>query len=61
MAKGIKPFSYLSELSMTFILLKNVQMPTFVGILMFNSKINTLSECLKHFSFYNQLKFRTHV
>ena len=50
---------------MKFIMLINVKMPTFVGILTFISLINTASECLKgikvfivqDFSFYKQLKF----
>ena len=40
--------SYLTQLSMNFfILLKNVKMPTIVGILTFISMINTTSEGLK--------------
>ena len=50
---------------MQFILLINVKMPTFVGILTFISWINTASESFKarnffifqHFGFYQQLKF----
>ena len=43
----IKLFSYSTQLSMKFILLINVKMPTFVGILTFISMINTTSERLK--------------
>ena len=54
-----------TELSMKFITLINVKMPTFVGILTFISMINITSDCFKvgkvfifqHFSFYKQLKF----
>ena len=52
-----------------FILLINVKMPTIVGILTFVSMIYTTSESLKarkicilrHFSFYEQLKFRAQL
>ena len=61
----IKLFSYSTQLSMKFILLINVKMPTIVGILTFMSMISTTSERLKarnffiycYFSFYEQLKF----
>ena len=61
----IKLFSCSTQLSMKFILLINVKMPTNVGILTFLSLINTTSERLKarnfficwYFSFYEQLKF----
>ena len=61
----IKLFLCTTQLSMKFILLKNVKMPTIVGILTFISMINTISERLKainffncrYFSFYEQLKF----
>ena len=61
----IKLFSYSTRLSMKFILLINVKMPTTVGILTFISMINTTSETLgariffscRYFSFYEQLKF----
>ena len=36
----IKHFSFLTQLSMKFILLINVKMPTIVGILTFMSRIN---------------------
>ena len=62
-------FSYSTQLSMKFILLINVKMPTIVGILTFISMINTTSERLetrkfficRYFSFYKQLKFRTQL
>ena len=61
----IKLFSYSTHLSMTFIMLINVKMPTIVGILTFISMIKTTSGRLKarnlfncrYFSFYKQLKF----
>ena len=40
----IKLFSYSTQLSMVYILLINVKMPTNVGILTFISMINTTSE-----------------
>ena len=56
-------FSCSTQLSMLFIMLINVKMPTIVGILTFISMINTTSERLKarnffswrYFSFYEQL------
>ena len=65
----IKLFLYSTQLSMKFILLINVKMPTIVGILTFISMINTTSERLKarnfficsYFSFYEQLKFRAQL
>ena len=65
----IKLFSYSTQLSMKFILLINVKMPTIVGILTFISMINTSSERLKarnfficrYFSFSEQLKFRAQL
>ena len=45
--KVIKLFSCLTQLSTKFILLMNVKMPTFVGILTFISMINTASRSLK--------------
>ena len=64
-------FSCSTQLSTKFILLiKNVKMPTIVGILNINiSMINTTSERLKarnffrcrYFSFYEQLKFRAQL
>ena len=61
----IQPFSCSTLLSMKFILLINVKMPTFVGILTFMSWINTASESFKtryiiifqHFSFNKQWIF----
>ena len=59
----IKLFQCSTQLSMKFILLINVKMPTIVGILTLISMINTTSEGLKainfficrFFSFYEQL------
>ena len=42
--KVIKLFSCSTQLSMEFILLINVKMPTYVGILTFISRIYTVSE-----------------
>ena len=61
-----KLFSCSTQLSMEFILLINVKMPTIVSILTFICMINTIFERLKakhffirqHFSFYEQLKFQ---
>ena len=58
-------FSCSIQLSMKFILLINVKMPTIVDSLTVISMINTISERLKarnfficrYFSFYEQLKF----
>ena len=63
----IKLFS--TQLSMKFILLINVKMPTTVGILTFISMINTTSVRLtarnfficQYFSFYEQLKFHAQL
>ena len=65
----IKLFPCSTQLSMKFILLLNVKMPTIVGILTFISMINTTSERLKatnlficqYISFYEQLKFRAQL
>ena len=62
----IKHFSRSTQVSITFIMLINVKMPTIVGILTFMSMRNKTSESLKarkvfifqRFSFYEQLKFR---
>ena len=67
--KVIKLFPRSTQLSTKFILLINVKMPTFVGILTFILLINTTSERLKarnfficwYFSFYEQLKFRAQL
>ena len=45
--KVITLFSCSTQMSMKFIMLINVKMPTIVGILIFMSMINTASECLK--------------
>ena len=65
----IKLFSCLSQLSMKFIMLINVKMPTLVGILTFISLIKTTSESLEagkvfilqHFSFHEQLNFHAEL
>ena len=56
-------FPCSTQLSTKFILLINIKMPTIVGILMFISMINTMSERLQtenfilhYFTFYKQLK-----
>ena len=57
-------FPCSTQLSMKFILLINVKMPTIVDILAFISRINTASESyetgtafiFQHFTFYAQLK-----
>ena len=67
--KDINLFPCSTQLSLKFILLIYVKMPTIVGILTFISMINTTSERLKarnffirlHFSFYEQLKFRAQL
>ena len=43
----IKLFAYSTQTSTQFILLINVKIPTIVGILIFISMINTISERLK--------------
>ena len=65
LAQRLYNFSCSTQLSMQFILLIHVKMPTIVGILIFIGMINTTSERLKarsificrYFSFYEQLKF----
>ena len=65
----IKLFPYPTQLSTKFILLINVKMPTIVGIFTFISRLNKTSESSKerqiiifrHFSFYQQLKFRAQL
>ena len=65
----IKLISCSTQLSMKFILLINVKMPTIVGILTFISRINTTSECFKqeqminlqYFTFYEQSKFHAQL
>ena len=59
-------YSYSTQVSMKFILLIKVKMPTICGILTFISMINTTSERPKHktllyFSFNEQLKFRAQL
>ena len=62
--KVVKLFSCSTQLSMKFIMLINVKMPTIVGILTFISMMNASSESLKAkkvnfsaFRFHEQLKF----
>ena len=63
--EDIKLFLCSTQLSMKFILLINVKMPTIVRILIFISRINTSYESLKarntclfqRFTFSEQLKF----
>ena len=57
--RGYKTFSCSTQLSTKFILLKNVKMPTIVGILTFISMINTTSERHKarKFSLFGILVF----
>ena len=65
----MKLFLCFTQLSIKFIMLINVKMPTIVGILTFISMINTISERLKaiifficrYFSFKEQLKFRSQL
>ena len=57
--RGYKLFSCSVQLSMKFVLLIHVKMPTIVGILTFISRINTTSECLIH-KLYLFLKFGFH-
>ena len=66
--EAIKLFSCSTQLSIKFIMLINIKMPTIVGILAFISIINKTSESLKarkvfifkHFSFY-ELKFHAQL
>ena len=65
----IKLFSCSTQLSMKFIMLINLKMPTTVGILTFMDMINTTSASSKarntiifqHFSYYEQLKFHAQL
>ena len=67
--KVTKLFSCSTQLSLEFILLINVKMPTAVGILTFISRINYFLEGLKpefstafgYFSFYQLFKFHAHL
>ena len=60
-------FLLSTELSIKFIMLINIKMPTIVGILTFISRINTTSVLankdfiFQHFSFYEQLKFHAQL
>ena len=66
-AEVIKPFSCSSQLSLKFILLINVKMPTIVGILTFMSRINycflsfEFSTNFGYFNIYEQLKFHAQL
>ena len=61
--------AYSTQLSMKFIMLINVKMPTIVGILTFISRINTEPECFKvmkvfifyYISFYKHLIVHTQL
>ena len=67
--EAIKIFSCSTHLSMKFIMLINVKMPTICGILIFMSMINTTSEHLKarkvfifkHCRFYENLKYHAQL
>ena len=60
-------FFHAQQLSIKFILLINVKMPTIVGILTLISRINTTSEfeskknLFHYFTFYEQLKFHAQL
>ena len=62
-------FPCSTELRLKFIMLVNIKMSTIVGILKFISMINTTSEnlkvwkvsSLKHYRFYEQLKFHAQL
>ena len=66
MKSGLK---IITQLSLKFIMLINVKIPTIIGILTFIGMINTTSESLKaitvlifqYFSFYEQLKFHAQL
>ena len=62
----IKLFSYSTQLSMKFILLINVKIPTIVVILTFTSMINERLKArnlyiFSYFSFYEQLLVRAQL
>ena len=67
----IKLFSYSTQLSMKFILLINVKMPTIVSILTFINMINTTSASERrkarnffiywYFNFNEQMKFHAQL
>ena len=66
---GSGTFLCSTHLSMKFIMIINVKMPTIVGILIFMSMINITSKHLKarrvlllrHFKFYEHLKFHAQL
>ena len=68
-AEVIKLFSCSAQLSLKFILLINVKMPTIVGILTFMSRINywflsfetEFSTIFDYFNIYEQLKFHAQL
>ena len=68
-AEVIKLFSCSAQLSLKFILLINVKMPTIVGILTFMSRINywflsfetEFSTNFDYFNIYEQLKFHAQL
>ena len=68
-ARGYKTFSCSTQLSIKFIMLINVKMPSIVGISTIISMINITSESLKaikvcifqHFRFHEQLKFHARL
>ena len=64
----IKLFACSTQMTMKFIMLVNVKMPTAVGVLTFISIINTTSVSsearkikLQHLSFFKELKFHHHA
>ena len=59
----IQLFSCSTQLSIKFILLINVKMPTIVGIFTCISRINITSKIFifHHFTFYEQLKFHAQL
>ena len=65
----IKLFSSSAQLSLKFILLINVKMPTIIGILTFMSRINywflsfetEFSTFFDYFNIYEQLKFHAQL
>ena len=67
--RGYKTFFILNSAEHEIILLRNVKMPTIVGILTFLSMINTTFArhkainffICRYFSFYEQLKFRAQL
>ena len=58
----IQLFSCSTQLSIKFILLINVKMPTIVGISIFITRINiTSKKKFHHITFYAQLKFHAQL